>query len=72
LSNRNPELAKQPEGFSQNYGWIDDGNGGNLNQAPRGNPNNKDSYISVNISYGIAIKSIFMKSRGRRIRTVSF
>ena len=72
LSNRNPEVAKQPDNFSDNYGWIDDGAGGNLNKAPRGNPNNKDSYISVNISYGIAIKSIFMKSRGRRIRTVSF
>ncbi len=73
LSNRNPEVTKQPEGFSGNYGWQGVGLDGNpINQAPRGNPNNKDSYISVNISYGIAIKSRFTRSKGRRIRTVSF
>lgn len=72
LSNRNPELTKQPAGMAGNYGWQDDGNGNNLNKAPRGNPNNKDSYISINITYGIAIKSKFTRSRGRRIRTVSF
>lgn len=73
LSNRNPELTKQPEKISGNYGWQGtDIDGNPVNKAPRGNPNNKDSYISLNISYGIAIKSRFTKSKGRRIRTVSF
>ena len=72
LANRNDELTSQPDGMAGNYGWIDDGNGGNKNLAPRGNPNNKDSYISLNISYGIAIKSRYTKSRGRKIRSVTF
>jgi hypothetical protein len=73
LSNRNPELTKQPEGFSGNYGWQGaDDNGNSINQAPRGNKDNKDSYLSLSISYGIAIKSHYTKSKGRRIRIVSF
>lgn len=74
LSNRNPELTKQPDGFSKNYGWQGTEADGvtPLNKAPRGNPNNKDSYISINISYGLAIKSRFTRSKGKRIRTVSF
>lgn len=72
LSNRNTEVTKQPAGMENNYGWHDDGMGNNLNKAPRGNPDNKDSYISVNITYGLAIKSKFTRSKGRRIRTVSF
>lgn len=74
LSNRNPELAKQPDGMYKNYGWqgtLADGVTA-ANQAPRGNPNNKDSYISVNITYGIALKANYKRSRGRRIRTVHF
>ncbi|WP_317898496.1 DUF6089 family protein [Aurantibacillus circumpalustris] len=73
LSNRNPELTKQPDNFAANYGWHGvDASGNPINQAPRGNPDNKDSYVSLNITYGIAIRSIFLKSKGRRIRTVSF
>lgn len=73
LSNRNPELTKQPDGMSGNYGWHGvDANGEPVNQAPRGNENNKDSYLSLNITYGIAIKSNYRKSKGRRIRSVSF
>lgn len=74
LSNRNDELQKQPEGFAGNYGWHGYEADGTtpVNQAPRGDPKDKDSYISINISYGIAFKSHYMKSRGRRIRTVSF
>lgn len=72
LSNRNPELTNQPPGVSGNFGWIDDGKGNNINKAPRGNPNNKDSYISVNISYGIALKSRYTRSKGKKIRTVKF
>ncbi|MEI6020342.1 MAG: DUF6089 family protein [Bacteroidota bacterium] len=72
LSNRNPELKNQPEGMAGNYGWIDDGKGNNINKAPRGNPSNKDSYISFNITYGIAIKGKYTRSRGRKIRSITF
>lgn len=74
LSNRNPELTKQPAGFAGNYGWhgVQADGVTPVNQAPRGNPNNKDSYISFNINYSIALKSRFTRSKGRRIRTVSF
>jgi hypothetical protein len=76
LNNRNPELEKQPDGMSANYGWQGtDANGDPQNKAPRGDPSDKDSYISVNISYGVALKKSrgrFTKSKGRRIRTVSF
>lgn len=73
LSNRNPELPKQPVGSAGNYGWQGvDADGNEINKAPRGNSANKDSYMSLNISYGIAIKSRYTKSKGRRIRTVSF
>lgn len=73
LNNRNPEVTSgQPDGFAANYGWRDDGNGNNLNKAPRGNPKNKDSYISVNLSYGIVLKARYSKSRGKKIRSVSF
>lgn len=66
LSNRNPELTQQPEGYAQNYGWWDDGKGNNLNQAPRGNPKDKDSYFSVNITYGMAMKYQYRNSKFRR------
>jgi hypothetical protein len=73
LSNRNPELTSQPAGISKNYGWQGaDANGDNINKAPRGNPNNKDSYISVNITYGIALKSRYTRSKGKKIRSVKF
>ena len=74
LSNRNPEVAKQPAGFYQNYGWqgVQADGVTPVNKAPRGNPNNKDSYISINITYGVAIKARYARSKGRRIRTVSF
>lgn len=72
LSNRNTELTNQPAGVSGNFGWIDDGKGNNINKAPRGNPNNKDSYISLNVTYGIALKSKYTRSKGKKIRTVKF
>jgi hypothetical protein len=72
LSNRNPEVARQPEGYNQNYGWWDDGAGNNLNKAPRGDKSKNDSYLSFNITYGIAFKTRYYKnrSRGRKIRSV--
>lgn len=76
LSNRNPELENQPAGFDKNFGWQGtDANGEAINKAPRGNANNKDSYISVNVTYAIALKKSrksFRKSKGRKIRSVSF
>ncbi len=76
LHNRNDEVMDQPAGFDKNYGWQGtDINGDAVNRAPRGDPNDKDSYISVNITYGIALKKgrgRYSKSKGRRIRTVSF
>lgn len=76
LSNRNPELADQPTGFQNNYGWHGTDKDGNpQNMAPRGNKNNKDSYFSLNVSYSIALKNgrgRMSKGKGRRIRTVTF
>jgi hypothetical protein len=73
LSNRNPELTNQPDGMKDNYGWHGvDASGNPVNKAPRGNPNNKDSYISFNITYGIAFKSRYTRSKGRKIRSVRF
>jgi hypothetical protein len=73
LSNRNPEVPNQPDGVSGNYGWHGTKpNGDPVNAAPRGNPNNKDSYISLNISYGVSLKGRYTKSRGKKIRTVVF
>lgn len=73
LNNRNPELGNdQPKGMADNYGWHDDGKGNNLNKAPRGNPKNKDSFISFNISYSVVLKARFSKSRGKKIRSVRF
>lgn len=73
LSNRNPELLNQPEGTGVNYGWHGkDAKGNPINRAPRGDPKNKDSYMSINVSYGIAIKSKYTRSRGRKIRSVRF
>lgn len=73
LSNRNTELSNQPVGMAGNYGWQGtDKNGEPVNKAPRGNPSNKDSYISLNITYGIAIKSRYTRSKGKKIRTVKF
>lgn len=73
LSNRNPELKSQPPGAADNYGWhgvkLD---GTAVNQGPRGNPKNKDSYISLNVSYGIALKGRYTRSRGKRVRSVVF
>jgi len=73
LNNRNPELGtNQPAGVSKNYGWYDDGHGNNINKAPRGNPKNKDSFISVNISYSVVMKGRFTRSRGKKIRSAKF
>jgi len=73
LSNRNVEVTKQPAGFAGNYGWQGtDLNGAPINQAPRGNPNNKDSYISFNISYSTVIKTRYHRSKGRKVRSVYF
>jgi hypothetical protein len=75
LSNRNKELSNQPAGFDGNYGWHGvDKNGNPVNQAPRGNPSNKDSYLSISVSYGVSLKSFYTKSRSRsrKIRSVSF
>ncbi len=75
LSNRNLEVDRQPDGFQNNYGWHGaDKDGNPINLAPRGNKNNKDSYISVNVSYGIAIKGGRKagRGRGRRVRSVTF
>jgi len=66
LSNRNPELTVQPEGYEQNYGWWDDGSGNNKNMAPRGNQKDKDSYFSVNITYGVAMKYHYRNTKLRR------
>ncbi len=73
LSNRNPELLNQPDNMYKNYGWQGlDASGNPVNKAPRGNPNNKDSFFTVNITYGIAIKSRYTRSRGRKIQSVRF
>jgi hypothetical protein len=77
LSNRNDEVESQPAGFDKNYGWQGTDKAGNpVNMAPRGDPSDKDSYISFNVTYGIAIKKgrggRYSKSKGRRIRTVTF
>jgi hypothetical protein len=75
LSNRNPEVqAGQPDGWSKNYGWQGaDKDGNPINKAPRGDPKKKDSFMSFNISYGLAIKSKHVsRSRGRKIRSVRF
>jgi hypothetical protein len=73
LSNRNPEVTKQPDGFSKNYGWQGmDSKGNPINLAPRGDSKKKDSYISVNITYGISLKGRYSRSKGRKIRSVSF
>jgi hypothetical protein len=76
LANRNDEVTDQPAGFDKNYGWQGtDKNGDPVNMAPRGDPDDKDSYISVNVTYGIAIKKgrgRYSKSKGRRIRSVTF
>lgn len=75
LSNRNPELGlDQPNGFSNNYGWIDDGNGNNANNSPRGNPDSKDSYLSLNISYSMVIKGSPYRrsSKNRKIQKIRF
>jgi hypothetical protein len=73
LSNRNPEVAKQPEGTSIHYGWHGvDEKGNPINLAPRGDPKDKDSFMSVSVSYGMALKSRYNRSRGRKVRAVSF
>ncbi|MCC6372166.1 MAG: hypothetical protein IT236_14275 [Bacteroidia bacterium] len=73
LSNRNPELTTQPDGMFKNYGWQGaDAKGDPINKAPRGNPNNKDSYMTISVSYGISFKSRYTRSRGKKIRTVKF
>jgi hypothetical protein len=70
LSNRNVELTRQPDGYNKNYGWWDDGFGGNLNKAPRGDKAKNDSYISFNITYGIALKSHSYRNKRRKMRSV--
>jgi Domain of unknown function (DUF6089) len=73
LANRNPELgSQQPDGFSGNYGWHDDGTGANINKAPRGDPKDKDSFITLNVTYGYSFKAKYNRSRGRKIRSVTF
>jgi hypothetical protein len=73
LSNRNIEVTKQPDGFEKNYGWQGlDENGKPLNKAPRGNPDNKDSYISINLSYAMSLRGKYNRSHRRKIRTVVF
>jgi len=75
LSNRNPEVDRQPDGFQNNYGWHGTDKDGNpVNMAPRGNKNDKDSYLSVNVTYGIAIKGgrKVGRGKGRRVRSVTF
>lgn len=75
LSNRNTEIDRQPDGFQNNYGWHGTDKDGNpINMAPRGNKNDKDSYLSVNVTYGIAIKGFRKAGRGkgRRVRSVTF
>jgi len=70
LSNRNPELSNQPEGISGNYGWHDDGSGHNMNKAPRGNPNNKDSFVMFTFTYSYVLrsKSKYFKARQKARR----
>jgi hypothetical protein len=73
LSNRNIELAKQPKGYELNYGWHGtDENGKPVNLAPRGNPDNKDSYLSLTISYGVSVKHRYTRHKHRRVRSVIF
>ena len=76
LSNRNPEVDRQPDGFEGNYGWHGLGTDGQpVNKAPRGDPSDKDSFISFNVTYAVALKmrpGKFRRSKGRRIRTVTF
>jgi hypothetical protein len=73
LSNRNPELPDQPAHMSDNYGWHGtDAKGDPINKAPRGDPKHKDSYMSINVSYGMALKKKYTRSRGRKIRSVRF
>ncbi|HQQ93943.1 MAG TPA: DUF6089 family protein [Bacteroidia bacterium] len=73
LANRNPELGSaQPDSFEKNYGWWDDGSGNNINKSPRGDPKNKDSYITLNVTYGYSFKAKFNRSKGRKIRSVTF
>ncbi len=57
LSNRNPEIPDQPEGFQKNYGYQGiDADGNLVNKSKRGNKNNKDSYFTVNFTYAISFK----------------
>ncbi len=73
LANRNPEVLSQPDGMQGNYGWHDkNGDGANDNMAPRGDPNDKDSYITLNVTYGYSFKAKYKRSRGRKIRSVTF
>lgn len=73
LNNRNPEITQQPPGMSGNYGWHGvKVNGEAVNQSKRGNPENKDSYISLNISYGVSLKGRYTRSKGKKIRTTIF
>jgi hypothetical protein len=70
LSNRNTEVTRQPEGYAQNYGWWDDGSGNNRNLAPRGDKSKNDSYLSFNVTYGVALKTKSYRRKSRRIRSV--
>lgn len=72
LNNRNPELgADQPNTISNNYGWVDDGTGKNLNVSPRGNPENNDSFITVNFSYSYVIKGKYNRKKGRKSKILT-
>jgi hypothetical protein len=74
LNNRNPELKNQPVGFEQNYGWQGYKADGTTpaNAAPRGNSKDLDSYISLNVSYGISIKGKYSRSKRRKVARVRF
>ena len=55
------------------YNMVDDGNGNNTNNAPRGNPDSKDSYLSVNLCYSIVIKGTpYRSNKRRKIQRIRF
>lgn len=76
LSNRNPEVDRQPDGFNRNYGWWGTDKDGNpVNKATRGDSSDKDSFFTVNFYYAVAIKQWHSrpgKGKGRKVRTVTF
>ncbi|MBX3165454.1 MAG: hypothetical protein KF900_13345 [Bacteroidetes bacterium] len=59
----------ESSGLSGNYGWQGYQNGKVVNQAPRGNPN-RDSYFTLTVTYGVAYRANYTKSRGKKIRSI--